>query len=104
MGGSADRVGRIVGMLSRKLAQPEAWATVHGDACPYEAAVADLKARPDVELAVRSGVSAEPVKIQEHTMATIAAWARESGVGGGPLKQAQAYAKAHNISVEEVQA
>lgn len=102
MGASAERVERAVKLYARKLAAPQAWAQVHGDdVCPFEAAVADIKARPDVEFG-RTGVSAEPANDEAHTMAAVSAWAREQKVEGGALAQAKAYAKAKGIKLEEI--
>ena len=102
MGGSAERVERIVSLLSRKLAQPTAWAAVHGDACPYDLAVADLKARPDVEMG-RRGVNADPeTAAVVHNIAAVQAWAAENKVEGRPVAKAKAYAQAKGIKIEEV--
>lgn len=102
MGGSADRVERIVKLYTRKLTAPAEWAKAVGDACPYEAAVADLEARPDVEVGKRAGVKAEPVQVEEHTVDAVSAWARENKIGGRFIEQAKAYCKAKGIGIEEV--
>lgn len=103
MGASAERTERLVGMYARKVADPKAWAKVVGDACPYEAAVSDLKARPDVEVGKRSGVSADLSAPEAHTVDSVRAWAREHNVAGSVVEQAKAYANAKGIDLGVIQ-
>lgn len=102
MGGSAERVERLVKLYTRKLSAPTAWAQVHGDdACPFEAGVAELKARPDVEFG-RAGVDAEPVTAEVHTISAVKAWARDGGVQGTVVEQAKAYCKAKGVDFNQI--